>query len=263
MAHEGSLITAPVDTDDVSIVLGVASDDVGVLCTHPNINFWARYKPNGITSNLFTDKRENERTGAVTIPSFAALDINYLGVLNQALWSYTHENEIYRLDDFDGYNHNAFAPIYGLDYTPYDIKISIGETINVVYRPAGINLKNVGFWMDALKDRYLGIVISGEKSNGTTETGEKFNYNYLSQYRQYKINNDKFYDSSLGGYVGYTISITLQENAVIKSGAWISCLLALFDSRDITTSRVTSMMLPAKNPEDIFIAPTTLNFQVR
>lgn len=38
-------ITAPVNTDDVSAVIGVPSHDVGTLCTSPKVNKWSKHKP--------------------------------------------------------------------------------------------------------------------------------------------------------------------------------------------------------------------------
>lgn len=45
MGHNAGRITAPVNTDDVSAVLGVASHDVATLCTHQRINSAALYQP--------------------------------------------------------------------------------------------------------------------------------------------------------------------------------------------------------------------------
>ena len=42
---ETGIITGPVSINDVQLALGVSSDDVSTLCTHQNINIWAKYKP--------------------------------------------------------------------------------------------------------------------------------------------------------------------------------------------------------------------------
>ena len=39
------IITAPVSMNDIQRALGVASTDLGTLCSHANINKWAKYKP--------------------------------------------------------------------------------------------------------------------------------------------------------------------------------------------------------------------------
>lgn len=45
MGHANGNITAPVNTDDVSSVLGVSSHDVATLCTHEKVNKWSKHKP--------------------------------------------------------------------------------------------------------------------------------------------------------------------------------------------------------------------------
>ncbi len=45
MGHANGVITAPVNTDDVSAVLGVASHDVATLCTSERNNKWSKHKP--------------------------------------------------------------------------------------------------------------------------------------------------------------------------------------------------------------------------
>lgn len=42
---EGNIVSAPLNTRNVGSVLGSASNDVGTLCTHANINMWAKFKP--------------------------------------------------------------------------------------------------------------------------------------------------------------------------------------------------------------------------
>lgn len=45
MVNNNGHITFPVSVYDVQRALGVSSGDVGTLCTHENINIWARYRP--------------------------------------------------------------------------------------------------------------------------------------------------------------------------------------------------------------------------
>lgn len=45
MGHANGVITAPVNTDDVSTVIGVASHDVATLCTSDKVNKWNKDKP--------------------------------------------------------------------------------------------------------------------------------------------------------------------------------------------------------------------------
>ena len=45
MGHANGKITAPVNTDDVSLTIGEASHDVKTLCMSAKVNRWSRYKP--------------------------------------------------------------------------------------------------------------------------------------------------------------------------------------------------------------------------
>ena len=49
MAYNNYVITRPVVNDtnggDIQRALGTTSGDLATLCTHPNINMWAKYKP--------------------------------------------------------------------------------------------------------------------------------------------------------------------------------------------------------------------------
>ncbi len=46
MGHNNGVITAPVNTDDVSAVLGANSHDVATLCSHERINKWSKCTSN-------------------------------------------------------------------------------------------------------------------------------------------------------------------------------------------------------------------------
>lgn len=60
---EGNIVSAPLNTRDVGSVLGSASNDVGTLCTHANINMWAKYKPVPLRAMFPEDTLKVLRTG--------------------------------------------------------------------------------------------------------------------------------------------------------------------------------------------------------
>lgn len=129
MAHANGKITAPVGIDsDIPQVLGVASTDLGYLCSnaHERINIWSRRKPvqwNSMDINLTNPtwwKAQDGNCGLVpkSISSYKdlvdAMDNDMNG------WVYvppTGGNVPYRALDFDGYYHNARA-IFGNMYVP-------------------------------------------------------------------------------------------------------------------------------------------------
>ncbi len=62
MGHSNGQITAPVNTDDVSTVIGVSSHDVGTLCLSENVNKWNKNKPYRGTQPEVKSRTEDNAT---------------------------------------------------------------------------------------------------------------------------------------------------------------------------------------------------------
>lgn len=139
---EGNIISAPLNTRDVGSVLGSASNDVGTLCTHANINMWAKFKPVPLravypedTLKGSSDWNGNPQSGThrpwwygdgdaktYTVPVISELaDIGSNGNQNSGgVWKYNrptgkgasdiYPDFPYRLTDFIGYRHDARPP---------------------------------------------------------------------------------------------------------------------------------------------------------
>lgn len=94
--------------------LGAATNDVGQLCTHPNVNKWSKYKPVRHSSiEPLTEAQKASMNYGLTMPLLSASSAK----TSLATWDYARprggvNNEPYRLSDFSGYNHNAGAPLY-------------------------------------------------------------------------------------------------------------------------------------------------------
>jgi hypothetical protein len=94
--------------------LGAATNDVGQLCIHPNINKWSKWKPVAISGKVdVTDV--NDLAGAqfgLSIPFFStrAELISYYNS-NDGEWTYTKPSgglsAPFRLHDFRNYEHSA------------------------------------------------------------------------------------------------------------------------------------------------------------
>ncbi len=111
-----------IEPSDVSAVLGVASMEVGTLCTSDKINRWAIYKPlqyKGISK--LTLAQRMEKNMGLSPASVTRLKDAY-GVAKASLeaieseireWSYAKpmggSTSPYRLGDFDGYDHESVA----------------------------------------------------------------------------------------------------------------------------------------------------------
>lgn len=123
MSVSNGRITAPVSIQDVKTVLGMSSNDVGTLCKSGKINKWSKYKPVSYPA-LFPSGEAQWRGDAASTLWGMQVDI-----LDDApIWnggkdvyeesSFPHYNYVYdkpvggaiapyRLQDFNGYNHNA------------------------------------------------------------------------------------------------------------------------------------------------------------
>lgn len=152
-------ITAPVNTDDVRNVLGVASDDVGYLCSnaHKQINPFAMFKPVRINNPDSVADFWKGLDGNCGFEPYQLSDISDIvnhcdGSMNG--WKYLAPNSSYyfRLTDFDGYNHNAVHPLRGGAIVPK--KIWSDDTLSIGF-PWMKGSDTIGFGDIALtKDTY-------------------------------------------------------------------------------------------------------------
>lgn len=117
-----------VSVDDVANALNTTGiGDIGTLCTHPNINKWAKFKPESRPQfdDLTSVQRKADKYG-LTVSSQTSTTPNLLPnyyVQSDGGWSYTPRTEYYRLHDFyniesltQGYYPAALSPI--TQYTP-------------------------------------------------------------------------------------------------------------------------------------------------
>lgn len=139
---DGNIVSAPLNTRDVGSVLGSSSNDVGTLCTHANINMWAKFKPVPLRAIFPEDtlKGSSDWNGnpqssshkpwwygdgdqpAYTVPVISELaDMGSNGNQNSdAVWRYNrptgkgasaaYPDFPFRLTDFVGYRHDARPP---------------------------------------------------------------------------------------------------------------------------------------------------------
>lgn len=128
MAYSNNVITAPVSIYDVQRALNASANDVGRLCTHQNINMWAKCKP------IYADKLEpldyehheqiaNYHAGLSIVK--ADTEVKFVEAVKAAFVSTQYQDKNgdcvmvkydrpqggmispYRLTDFDGYNHTS------------------------------------------------------------------------------------------------------------------------------------------------------------
>jgi hypothetical protein len=103
-----ALPTTGISTSLVRSTIGAATNDVGTLCTHPNINKWSRWKP--VRSNKLTGLTQSDIESA----GYGIYRVNEV----QFPWQFGYNkprgvaySEYYRLGDFRNYNHQAGFPV--------------------------------------------------------------------------------------------------------------------------------------------------------
>lgn len=162
MAYSGGVVKRPVSTIDISQAIGVASRSVGVLCSHTNINRWAKYKPVRLTSTGET----GEDTGnnywqayngqcGMGIQQFADLGTPttssaflYKLLNNNLRW--TKELPTgginaypYRMLDFDGYMHSAQNPIGSIASTA--LVVDSQGRLTIAYDYGSLGSRNLNY----------------------------------------------------------------------------------------------------------------------
>lgn len=123
-------VTTPINVADLSQLLNRSQDDinkveysnlltsVGGLCTHPNINKWAKYKPikHHVIGSI-TEEQRTERKGNGELYGVIITGGNELAKLHDVAFTYVRpeggEKSPYRLGDFLGYDHKAKPSVSG------------------------------------------------------------------------------------------------------------------------------------------------------
>ncbi|MDE5887388.1 MAG: hypothetical protein K2H46_07370 [Muribaculaceae bacterium] len=139
MGNANGRIYAPVNTDDVSTVLGVNSDLINYLCSnlHGKINMWAKYKPesHNTPESINLIMRQTNNFGLEPTAEYFSIYAFREAVRKNEFnggWRYIAPsgNDFMRLDDFvsedgnAGYDHNATSPFGDLQ----PIKITLYDT---------------------------------------------------------------------------------------------------------------------------------------
>ena len=158
MGLSNGILTQPISVYDIANCIGVASTDVGTLCTAKSkINIWAKYKPvryNSIKA-LTEDQRKQCSYGILDVQEY---DFTQQSVLNQAfenalnrVYSWQYEipeggvESLYRMLDFDGYNHNAICPLFFEDNSPQwdKVIVNVGSILDAALPQGNIKLSDL------------------------------------------------------------------------------------------------------------------------
>lgn len=143
----------------VKAELGAATNDVGRLCIHPNVNMWSKWKPVRFNSvSPITQANLEAVNYGIGWKSYANIDAvksayeNREEVINYNKPRGGLSNEPYRLGDFRNYEHSAIQPIAGASVTQQAQNIVGGQTkivgsvfINGLPKVGEIGWEDLGF----------------------------------------------------------------------------------------------------------------------
>lgn len=118
-----ALGTTNITTTLVGNTIGVASKDVGTLCSAASINKWSKYKPVVYPSITTTGNWWKAVDGncGLSITEYSNINDLVAAITNGVVWEYNKpkggSSSPYRIGDFRSYNHNANIPFEGF-YVP-------------------------------------------------------------------------------------------------------------------------------------------------
>lgn len=172
MGLENGILTQPISVYDIANCIGVASTDVGTLCTAKSkINIWAKYKPvryNSIKA-LTEEQRKQCAYGILDVQEYDftqqfTLDQAFENALNR-VYSWQYEipeggvESLYRVLDFDGYNHNAICPLFFEDNSPQwdKVEVRVGSIADAALPQGNITLSDL---------QELSTIVNADNSTG-------------------------------------------------------------------------------------------------
>ena len=168
-----ALGTTNITTTLVGQTIGVASRDVGTLCSSPLINKWSKYKPviypvistTGITNWW---KAVGGNCG-LSIPMYLSIDSLVTAITNGVAWDYNRptggSSSPYRLGDFRGYNHNAKIPFDSFYVSSIAYNNSVDSTVGAAMSISLGEEYNLAITdINRIKDWYFGCYMV--KSSG-------------------------------------------------------------------------------------------------
>jgi len=250
-----ALGTTNITTTLVGNTIGVASRDVGTLCSSSLINKWSKYKP-VIYPAITTDGITNwwkavDGSCGLSIPEYLNIDNLLTAITNGAIWNYNKptggSSSPYRLGDFRGYEHSASKPYKNITIpsSAYNglTGSQIGASIIVPNDSSNIELRISD--LDTIKDCYLGLYITNGTysqwmtstlsiSNGSASismpiygipTGTYYAYPFLCSISK-AINGDA------GGAVFYPFDGVDRKQIVIKNNPITVSITALWRGLD-------------------------------
>lgn len=179
MAHDSGYLriwAEPTDGLGINEVAAALDDsgslDVGTLCTHQNVNKWAKYKPirfpkwGALTEEEFKGRLTDISSGIFYGVRLSSDNVSRYDLLHDVAFDYYppegDENSPYRLLDFNNYCKNVFATLSGEmpEKIYYDLDDPIGIRCRYSYDNYAVDYADVLGGEETLKNSYPCIIVS-------------------------------------------------------------------------------------------------------
>ena len=168
-----ALGTTNITTTLVGNTIGLATRDIGLLCSSNKINKWSKYKPViyptiSTTGNWW--KAVDGNCG-LSITEYSNINDLVAAITNGVIWEYNKPtggiSSPYRLGDFRGYNHNAEIPFYSFDVPTNAYNNSVNSVVGAgmltsLGEEYNLAIKDI----NKIKDWYFGCYMI--KSSGSS-----------------------------------------------------------------------------------------------
>ena len=173
-----ALTTTGITTTIVKNAIGLASNNVGALCSSSNINKWSKYKPvryNSVNINRSTESWWCAQDGncGLNIPVYANIADMFTALRNNTvMWDYLKPSggatQPFRIADFGGYEHSAQPP-----FVPQQLNSTYYATLGTM--PTALDLRgntqyelNISDFGEAynLGNMYFGVAICKQNTSG-------------------------------------------------------------------------------------------------
>lgn len=249
MSYISNVIVAPVSIHDVQSALGTGKQDLGELCTHQNVNRWAKYKP--VEKDLITTtpqldsnnrwadsatwwKGTNGNCG-ITFTTYSTVASARSAIITGLnVWNYTKPSggltAPFRLTDFNQYYHTAPCPTTSVGAS--DAQLKAGAILTVMVATSidddlSLKLNHVGsltdyYYLAALftSSGTLALLHTSSKKVGDYNSGETVSieipYNNGSYGYQGKLSEGTTYKCFvMMSSVAYTCATSAQNGTYI------------------------------------------------
>lgn len=174
-----ALSNTGITTTIVKTTIGAASNNIGQICTHSNINKWSKYKPVRY-ANVAPERgagsvwwRAQDGNCGLNIPNYSDMAAMFTALRNNTvMWDYLKPSggasQPFRLGDFGGYEHSAQPPFIPMNLADvyYASNGTMGCALDLsVPSEYELTINDIGYTWN-LGEMYFGVAICKQGTSG-------------------------------------------------------------------------------------------------